>query len=121
MKILNLTQHIATKEQQEAGVIEPINKQEVQELLTFHTLPTKQEITNKAIALVSIALKSNVEAVMIGGATYLMGTLETMFSIYAPDIQVLHVFTTRTVQETLLPNGTVEKKVLFKHSGFVQV
>lgn len=121
MKILNLTQHIATKDQQEAGVIEPVNKQEVKELLTFHTLPTKKEIVNKAIGLVTIAVNSNVEAVMIGGASYLMGTLESIFSIYAPDIKVLHAFSERKVVETLKEDGTVEKSTVFKHTGFIEV
>jgi hypothetical protein len=39
MKILNLTQHEATKEQVAAGGVEPLDKEAVQRLLTFNNLP----------------------------------------------------------------------------------
>lgn len=75
MKILNLTQHAATPEQIAAGVFEPQDKEAVRELLTFETLPTKEEIHSRAVKLTIEALEHDVKAAMIGGAGYLMSEL----------------------------------------------
>jgi len=45
MKIANLTQHNSTKEQQEAGVVDLIERQdEIKILLTFDEIPSKKEM-----------------------------------------------------------------------------
>lgn len=119
MKILNLTQHIATAEQQAAWVIEPSDKKQVQALLTFEQLPSKDGINDRASALANIAAQAEVSAVMIGGAGYLLGALEN--ELKSKSIKVLHAFTVREVTETIKDDGTVEKKAIFKHGGFVEV
>lgn len=73
-KILNLTQHTASEEQKNAGVIEPTNKEKVKELLTFNELPTQSEITARAAALTAIALDRALDGeieVMIGEPLFL--------------------------------------------------
>lgn len=117
--MLNLTQHVATVEQIEAGVVEPSAevKKVIQELLTFNSLEETQEITERAFKLARIAKEHGAERVMVGGAPFLMGPLESMLAM--GDITAHYAFSQRVVEEVTLENGTVEKKALFKHMGFV--
>ena len=122
-KILNLTQHIATKEQIEVGVFEPENKNEVKEFLTFNKIPTKTEIVASAIALASLAKeeceKHNCKKVMIGGAPYLMSALERWLKKYG--LQPVYAFSKRVSIDEPQPNGSVIKKAIFKHEGFIEI
>lgn len=117
--MLNLTQHVATAEQIEAGVVEPTPevKKVIQELLTFNSLEETQEITERAFKLARIAKEHGVERVMIGGAPFLMGALESMLAM--GDITAHYAFSQRVVEEVAKEDGTVEKKAIFKHMGFV--
>jgi hypothetical protein len=118
MKILNLTQHVATPEQVAAGVIEPTNKEQVVNLLTFDTLPSPLETWNRAKALAQIAKESGADAAMIGGAPYFMSAIEDAL-IYTNVIPV-YSFSVRESQEVTQPDGTVRKVSVFKHSGFAR-
>lgn len=117
--MLNLTQHIATQEQIEAGVIEPTTevKKTIQALLTFNTLEETQEITERAYKLARIAKEHGAERAMIGGAPFLMPALESMLA--TGDISAHYAFSQRIVEEVSKEDGTVEKKAIFKHVGFV--
>jgi len=118
MKILNLTQHNATPEQVSQGVVEPKDKAQVQALLTFDELPTAEEIRRRAEALAEIAAAEGAEAAMIGGAPYLMADLEA--ALQARGIRPVYAFSRREVVETQMPDGTVVKKTVFRHLGFVE-
>lgn len=125
MKILNLTQHPASKEQVEAGVFEPQNKNLVKDLLTFHQIPTKQEMEDRSTNLAKMAKEEFAtlavadKAAMIGGAPFFMSLLET--ALMFESIQPLYAFSRRVVEEKQLEDGSVEKKMVFKHIGFVYV
>ena len=116
-RILNLTQHPATPDQIEAGVIEPENKEEVRKLLTFNELPTYEEIMARAEALATIAIKHDVKKAMIGGALFFMTPLAAI--LRCRGITPLFSFTKRVVEEKVLEDGTVEKKAVFKHEGWI--
>jgi len=119
MKILNLTQHKPTEEQIKAGVIEPSEiKSVIQTLLTFDAIPSKEEIEERAFRLAKIAYSEGIEKVMIGGAPYLMSSLEKYLKHLG--MKPLYAFSKRVVEEINTENG-VEKKVIFKHLGFVEV
>ena len=120
MQILNLTQHIATKEQIKEGAIEPEveDKEIIKGLLTFNKIPCNTEIKAKATSLAKIAKKYGVPYAMIGGAPFLMGALERALRAYK--ITPIYAFSRREVSETTLPDGSVEKKALFKHIGFIE-
>ena len=118
-RILNLTQHGATIEQSAAGVFEPQNKEEIQRLLTFDNLPKKEDILARAEVLADIAKAENAENAMIGGAPYLMGSLENARK--RRGIQPLYAFSVRESVEETLPTGEVIKKNIFRHLGFVEV
>ena len=117
MIILNLTQHPATPEQIEAGVIEPRGKKIVQQLLTFDDLPTQDVIDARAIQLADYAASHGVTHAMIGGAPWLMHTLADR--LFRAGITPLYAFSTReSVEEA--KNGDVVKRTVFRHVGFVE-
>ena len=137
-KILNLTQHVATPEQIEAGVFEPTDddKKEIQKLLTFEEVPTKKGIESRAMGLAKIASKifNDVEYVeeynhfdyveidrkaMIGGAPYLMGLLEAYLKHEC--VKPVYAFSKRESVDHLQPDGSVRKVQVFRHAGFVEV
>ena len=120
MKILNLTQHLATPEQVTQGVYEPEAslKAKVQQLLTFDELPDEDELNSSAVELVRIAIEQGAEAVLIGGAPFLMPALYLCF--YPTSIKVLYSFSKRVCVEKMNPDGTVTKTNVFRHEGFVE-
>ena len=119
-QILNLTQHQASKEQVEAGVVEPDDKDAVKALLTFDSAPSAEEIEERARKLVQIAGYHAGTAgflVLIGGAPYLMAALERHLraSQYAP----VYSFSERNVVEQVQPDGSTRKVAVFRHTAFV--
>jgi hypothetical protein len=117
-KILNLTQHPASPEQIDAGVIEPLDKQVVRDLLTFADIPSVEEVEERAKALAQIARDHGVNVAMIGGAGYLMGPLEQALTAY-PMVEPVHAFTRRETIEVPQGDGSVKKTAVFRHVGFV--
>jgi hypothetical protein len=123
-KIINLTQHKATPEQQAAGVVDlpPEYREKLVELLTFNELPDCIEISRRATEIADIAegyIEENEiknPSFMIGGALWLMHPLiEELGCIGEP----LFAFSKRVVLEETQPDGSVIKKSVFKHQGFV--
>jgi len=117
--ILNLTQHAASQEQVEAGVIEPQNKEAVKSLLTFKTLPTATEIAERAGKLAIIASESGCESAMIGGAPFLMGALQETLSGFG--VKPVYAFSQRESVDQTQADGSVRKVAVFRHLGFVEV
>lgn len=128
--ILNLTQHDATPEQLEAGVIEldERGKSKLRKLLTFEELPSYGSVLKRAelIALLAVEYISSLDIedddkwntkVMIGGAPYLMPALvkELEYNSFG----AVCAFSKRVSKETTNPDGTVTKVNVFKHMGFV--
>ena len=126
-KILNLTQHVATPEQIEAGVFEPIcYKAEIQALLTFEEIPSKREMEARARRIMTFAhteaqiQKTSCTKVMIGGAPYFMSCLENTFrenGVFTP----VYAFSKRESVDQPQPDGSVKKTSVFRHAGFVEV
>ena len=114
MRILNLTQHLATPEQVEAGVVEPADKALVQQLLTFDELPSIEEIQRRSVKLLDIC--RGYTYVMLGGAPYLMGTLEGVLIDHV--ITPVYAYSKRVSVEQVV-DGVVTKSTVFKHIGFV--
>jgi len=116
-KIINMTQHNATPEQIEAGVVEPEVKARVQSLLTFDDPPTPGEIIRRATELADIAAECGAEAAMIGGAPYLMSELERQLLFRR--VNPLYAFSRRESVDQTQPDGSVRKVAVFRHLGFV--
>lgn len=117
-QILNLTQHQASAEQVADGVVEPADKETVKQLLTFNSLPTREEIEKRAEALVNIVKEAKVCDVMLGGAPYLMGVLEV--KLKAMCITPLYSFTERRSEDQPQPDGSIKKVAVFRHIGWVE-
>ena len=120
MRTLNLTQHPATAEQIQAGVIEPKDKEAARLLLTFSSLPTEGEVKEAAHALTRFVLeeeqKQDFQQVMLGGAPFLMYALHT--NLVREGFDVVYAFSERVSVEKEV-NGEVVKTSVFRHVGFV--
>lgn len=129
MKILNLTQHLATPDQAKAGVIDlpELGRQQLQKLITFETLPDDTELSDRAHAVANLAAQyievleardgEPINTVLIGGAPYFMVPLEIALSHVG--LFAVYAFSVRESVETHNPDGTVTKRNIFKHAGFV--
>ncbi len=127
--ILNLTQHPATPEQIAAGVVDlpPNERAMLQRLLTFEQPPSVEELMDRAQQICALAIHNNLggddgddphpEFAMIGGAGYFVSILED--ALLWEDIESLHSFTRREVQETRAADGSVVKQSVFRHVGWV--
>ena len=121
--ILNLTQHPATPEQIEAGVVDLPDSVRPALIgwLTFSQLPSREEIEDRAEALAlladSLLPEEGNPAAMIGGAPYLMAPLEV--ALRNQRIRPLYAFSVRESVEQTLPDGTVRKTSIFRHAGFI--
>ena len=120
MAILNFTQHAATAEQVAAGVIDLMQHDlaSLKELLTFTSLPTSDDVYERAYAIAELAQNMLAERVMIGGAPFLMPVLQ--MALQKRGITVLYAFSERVSVEKEI-EGKVIKTNEFKHSGFVEV
>jgi len=142
-KILNLTQHKATPEQLAAGVVDLSEQEraEVARLLTFDTLPTREDLKERANELAEFAreavlarepmevrnqmMNGVIDAgpgvcfgyVMVGGAGFFMPFLER--ALEQNQVGVRHAFSVRESVEETLPDGSVRKTNVFRHKGFV--
>lgn len=118
MRIVNLTQHVATKDQIVNGVFEPAAKEQVKDLLTFAHIPTPEELADRAELLAAVAWENRAKAAMIGGAPYLMAPLER--ALVEHGIDPCYAFTERRSAEVMDPDtGEVRKTQIFVHTGFV--
>lgn len=126
--IINMTQHAGSEEQKKEGLVDlPEDaRKELSELLTFSSLPTREEIKKRAEAIISLALKlrnenkvPQFEKVMIGGAPYLMASLEKEIKNwgYIP----VYAFSLRESVEKVEADGSITKTAVFRHKGFVEV
>ena len=120
MAILNFTQHAATAEQVDAGVIDLMQHDlaSLKALLNFVGLPTADEIYERAYAIAALAENLFAETVMVGGAPFLMPVLQKALQMRG--ITVLYAFSERVSIEKIV-DGVVVKTNEFKHVGFVEV
>lgn len=128
MKIINLTQHKATQDQVDAGVIDLTGAtlDHLKNLITFHQIPETGEMRTRAKAIVAmtkaVAKDLHIDPdgimVMVGGAPYFMPTLQQ--ELDCSGIEALYSFTERVVVEKPGVDGKVEKTSEFKHVGWVR-
>jgi len=113
-KIFNLTQHAASQEQIEAGVVDltPADQKIVRDTLTFESIPDSQDMYLRADRIACLAHERGAHAAMIGGAPFFMGFLEAALRQYK--IVPLYAFSRREAVEV---NGV--KKSIFRHLGWV--
>jgi hypothetical protein len=127
--ILNFTQHKATPEQVEAGVVD-LNeglRERLCDLLTFEDIPSSEELESRVDSLVQLALdviESKARegitclSVMLGGAPFLMPPLQK--ALAWKSVGVVYAFSKRESVETVMDDGSVRKTNVFRHAGFVR-
>ena len=121
--IVNLTQHAASADQIEAGVIDMVGKdlESLKALLTFDDLPSAAEIDRRAREITRLAKDALFgqpeRKAMIGGALWLMAPLT--FYLEAAGINPVFAFSKRESVERVVDGKTVKTNV-FKHVGFVE-
>lgn len=120
--VLNLTQHSASPEQIQAGVVDlPTEIREaVIALLTVDALPTRQEIEARCAdiaMLAATAFDAHPTQAMIGGAPWMMACLES--ALLDQGIAPVYAFSVRESIEQSQPDGSVRKINVFRHAGFV--
>ena len=131
MIILNLTQHKATTDQIEAGVVD-LNEPErlaLIDALTFDSIPSQEEIERRANYVADLATMNNLGGdhgddpfpaqAMVGGAPWLMSALEK--ALLDNGVEPVYAFSVRESVETVSADGSVVKKNIFRHVGFVEV
>jgi len=119
--IVNLTQHEASAEQRAAGVFdleggdyfESGAGYVLKQLLTFDTLPSREELEQRADQIAALAIGTRATIAMIGGAPYLMSALER--ALKASGIRPVYAFSERVSSEK---DGV--KTSTFRHVGFVE-
>lgn len=120
--MLNLTQHVATPEQVQAGVRDLPETARVilSGLLTFKGLPTRPELQRAARSILSLigGFIIDGEPAMIGGAGFFLPYLTKALDVEG--IDAFHAFSERVSIEETMPDGSVRKINMFKHVGFVQ-
>lgn len=123
MTIINLTQHVSTAEQQEAGVqdLPQELRKQLMTLLTFEEIPTPQTLQERAKGIVDLLEELNQmpTRALIGGAPFFMGHLEE--ELRNAFVIPTYAFSRRVTTEVTQPDGTVVKTAAFKHIGFVDV
>lgn len=129
--ILNLTQHLASQEQIAAGVIDlpSIERSTLVKLLTVEELPVASELEGRCEAIAKLAVHNGLGGdigddpvftkVMIGGAPWMMSTLE--YALTNEGFIPVYAFSQRVSAETTKPDGTVVKTNVFKHAGFIKI
>lgn len=117
--IINLTQHEMTSEQLEGFEQVGLSYRDmIKGFLTFENLPTRREIEACAYTLARIAVGQKATHAMIGGAPYLMSTLEHALKYYG--VQPLYAFSKRESVEKTMDDGSIQKVSVFKHAGWVE-
>ena len=113
--IVNLTQHEASAEQRAAGVfdLEGGLSYALKQALTFNSLPTIEEIEQRADHISALAIGTGASIAMIGGAPYLMSALER--ALKASGIRPVYAFSERVSSEK---DGV--KTSTFRHLGFIE-
>ena len=121
--IFNVTQHTPTAEQIAEGVYNTIEQWYVSELLTFEDIPARDDMWDRAMKLADVVWASADELgieepiAMIGGAPFFMYSLELVFT--HRKIKTVYAFSKRESVEEHAEDGSVIKRNVFKHAGFV--
>ena len=120
--IANLTQHDTTPEQAEAGVFDaeiPWRKH-LRDALTVDVLPYPEDIRHVSRNVAELASWCGALTggkVMIGGAPWLMPVLVT--DLRRAGYEPVFAFSQRRSEESKGIDGSVVKRTVFLHEGFV--
>lgn len=125
--IVNLTQHSASAEQMEAGVVDlpEAQREALMSALTFESAPCAETILARAEFVSELACQNGLggeaddphpAAAMIGGALWLMAPLAA--ELRSRGIEPVFAFSVRETCEQTQADGSVRKIAVFRHAGF---
>jgi hypothetical protein len=120
MKILNLTQYLATASQIKAGVVDlpEDERDKLRKLLTFDTLPLSKELIERSEAIAEIARKTGCDTAMIGGVPYMLTVLERSLNLIG--IHPVYSFMISERVKQINPyDGFTQIANIHRHVGFV--
>lgn len=119
MNIINLTQHNATEDQLNAGVIDLQGdlKAALVTAITFPAVYTHEDLVSRAKRVVGIVRDAQVDCqhVMIGGMPSFMPVLQN--TLQEAGYRVGYACTDRVSVDVPDGNGGVKKTSVFKHVG----
>lgn len=128
--VLNLTQHDASPDQIEAGVLDlPEDEREAAiAWLTFEDCPLSADVAERAADLAELAAMSGAwsaigapadgRRVMLGGAPWLMAPL--VAALRALHLVPVFAFSRRESVDVAQADGSVRKIASFRHAGWVE-
>jgi hypothetical protein len=121
--ILNATQHQATPEQLEAGIVDlkPEIRQELGKLLTFEELPTSMDLRVRSIQVTGLLLAQGAkpgDRIMIGGAPFFMEELAD--TMRRAGLRPCYAFSRRESVDQHQADGSVRKTAVFRHVGLIE-
>jgi hypothetical protein len=123
MKIINLTQHPATRNQKEDGVFDlpEVKFEYIRKLMTFDEYWDISGHNMRSIAekLATIAEEFEADGVMIGGAPWFMRPLEE--TLFNHDLKVFYAFSKRISIVDQMDDGSVHKRLKFVYERLVEV
>lgn len=128
MTILNLTVHLATAEQLDAGVVDipaGLGRARVLALLNFDDIPIADDLRDRAetLAVMAATMAANMEPIpdraMIGSGHPALGPFLEQTLIRA-GLRPVYAFTRREAVEERQADGSVQKRAVFRHLGFVE-
>lgn len=121
MRYLNITKHELTKDQINDGAFElsKEDKYKLQNLLRFDEVPEVQEIKQRVNDIINITKSYDFDALIIGGATYLIYHLVN--EIKEQNLVPVVSFTKLQSVDKIGENGKVYKTQVFKHSKFINI
>lgn len=121
--IVNLTQHAASADQVDAGVVDLTigDRALLAGWLTFDQCPAAKDIGWRAECIADLADPGDApeppHAAMIGGAPWLMGPLAA--ALRAKGIAPVFAFSARESVDTVQADGSIRKTAVFQHRGWV--
>lgn len=117
MKVVNLTQHLATKEQIEEGVFDLPEglREKLVKALIFPAQYTKADLEVAAQEVVNLVKEVDNFRVMIGGMPSLMPVLEK--ALIKEGVAVSYARTERVSVDQAQADGSVKKVSVFQHAG----
>lgn len=126
--IINLTIHMATEDQRQAGVqdLDASLRPTLHEVLDFKELPDIGELESRAMRVIGLLADQLKGAsplrgamVMIGGMPAFMPPLQK--ALQSRGVVVGYAFSTRDCVEEPMSDGSVKKTYVFRHKGFTWV
>lgn len=121
--IWNVTQHAATTDQKEQGVVDLPEeaREKLAKLLTFDELPTAEVLRIRSSIIAGFVMAAGAkpgDKVMIGGAPFFMEELS--HSLRLVGYHPVFAFSKRESVEKQMPDGSTVKTAVFRHLGFVE-